>query len=95
MSQSVVDIVFGMRDQDCMVILRTSHTETTKPCPFCGQSTPHIPDFTLRDGCKDGEPDAWACAIRCRSCACQGPWSKGDDKPTALRRALKQWDTRV
>ena len=48
--------------------------EEILPCPFCGGNS--IVDRTLRDGCIDGEPDAWAYFVRCFSCACQGPWTK-------------------
>ena|SRR5579859_3361189 len=46
-----------------------------KPCPFCTQTRVRV-DRLLRDGCKDGEPDAYAYYVFCPSCGCQGPWVK-------------------
>lgn len=46
------------------------------PCPFCTGR----PDLTriLRDGATDGEPDAWAYFLRCRSCAAESGWQKSE-----------------
>jgi Lar family restriction alleviation protein len=49
-------------------------SERLLPCPFCGGMP--MRDKQLRDGCADGEPDAWAYLVRCRACACEGPWFK-------------------
>lgn len=57
------------------------------PCPFDGGEA--IPDRELRYGCQDGDPDAWAYYIRCRTCAAEGPWKK---TPSGADRA---WNMRV
>ncbi len=55
-------------------------------CPFCGGEG--IPSKDLRDGCLDGEPDAYAHYVRCRSCAAQGGWTKTPGN------AVRLWNTR-
>jgi Lar family restriction alleviation protein len=58
-----------------------------KPCPFCaGQG---MLAKSLRDGCQDGEPDAWAHFVRCRSCGAQGPWFK------SAGNAERYWNQRA
>lgn len=67
-----------------------------KPCPFCDADSSRLhADATLRDGCADGEPDAWCASIRCRCCAAEGPWRKADTAEEANRRAWDSWDRRV
>ena len=56
-------------------------------CPFCGGDG--IPDRELREGCSVGEPDAFAHFVRCKCCACEGPWAKSEGN------AVRQWNTRV
>lgn len=66
------------------------------PCPFC-QGQPRR-DRTLRDGCEDGEPDAWAYFVRCISCAAQGGWAKtpgNADRHWNLRAWFRVSDIRV
>lgn len=66
-----------------------NHEEQAKallPCPFCGGEG--LPDKVLRGGCEDGEPDAWAYFVRCRSCASHGPWFK------TVGLALRMWNDR-
>ena len=58
-----------------------------KPCPFCGGQG--IASKVLRGGCKDGEPDAWAYFIRCRSCAAEGGWMKTESG------GLRMWNMRT
>ncbi len=61
--------------------------EPLKPCPFCGGGPIH--EKSLRDGCREDEPDAWAWYVRCRSCAAQGPWFKTPGN------AVRFWNQRV
>ena len=56
-------------------------------CPFCGGHA--TMRRVLRDGCKDGEPDAWAYYVVCRSCAAQGGGGKSKES------ALRCWSQRV
>lgn len=58
------------------------------PCPFCGGVGHH--ERELRNGCEDGEPDAWAYTIRCYSCAATGGWTKSNEFGAARR-----WNMRV
>jgi len=58
-----------------------------KACPFCGGKP--LLNKRLREGCADGEPDAWAYFVICRSCAAQGPWYKSPGN------AERFWDMRV
>lgn len=51
-------------------------TQYADACPFCGGGA--ILDKTLRDGCKEGEPDAFAYSVRCRCCASSGGWAKNE-----------------
>lgn len=56
-------------------------------CPFCGGEG--VRDRKLRDGYRDGEPEAWAYFVRCRCCACEGPWYK------TVGNADKAWNKRI
>lgn len=58
-----------------------------KACPFCGGEP--LPNKTLRDGCKDGEPDAYAHYVVCRSCAATGGWAKSE------AGAVRCWNMRT
>ena len=57
-----------------------------RPCPFCAGKG--IYSKKLRDGCIDGEPEAYAYSIDCRSCACVGPWAKTQGN------AVRGWNMR-
>lgn len=57
------------------------------PCPFCA-ATITIIDATLRDGCRPGEIDAFAYAVRCQSCAATGGWAKSETS------AMRYWNMR-
>ena len=59
-------------------------------CPFCG-GVP-IQDRLLRNGCLDGEPDAYAYYVRCRACAATGPWLKN---PNGARRMWNMRDGKI
>jgi len=48
-----------------------------KPCPFCGSHDCTI-ERVLRDGCEDGEIEAWAYYVACPSCGAQGGWGKSE-----------------
>lgn len=63
------------------------YAEPIPSCPFCGGAP--IMERTLRDGCADGEPDAWAYAARCLSCAATGGWGKSSAS------AARRWKMRV
>lgn len=63
-------------------------------CPFCG-GTSTVYESGLRDGCLDGEPDAWTSAVTCCSCAAVGPWRKADTRADAEQRALAAWSSRL
>ena len=43
----------------------------------------------LREGCQDGQPDAYVYWVQCRSCAAQGPWFKTEGN------AIRGWNTRL
>lgn len=60
-----------------------------KPCPFCGGTAPRHLSVrkTLREGCEDGEVDAYAYNVFCGSCAAEGPWNK-----TSEAAAVKAWN---
>jgi hypothetical protein len=58
------------------------------PCPFCGGEG--WVSRTLRGGCLDGEPDAWAYSVHCRCCAAAGPWCKSSE-----HGAVVDWNRRV
>lgn len=60
-------------------------SETLRPCPFCGGAARRA--RTLRDGCRDGEPDAWAYYVVCVSCAAQGGWAKNEAGADRLWRS--------
>jgi Lar family restriction alleviation protein len=54
------------------------HPVALLPCPFCGSTRVGL-DKTLRDGYAgefESDPDAYAYAIRCGSCAAEGGWAK-------------------
>lgn len=63
-----------------------------RPCPFCG-GWAYI-DKVLRDGCKDGQPDAWAFFAMCNSCGAQGGWCKSTDPRSEAMTAVRQWNWR-
>lgn len=53
---------------------RVQTDEALTPCPFCAGEP--LMYRVLRDGCRDGEIEAWAYYVTCRSCAAQGGWGK-------------------
>jgi len=60
-----------------------------KDCPFCGGRPVEKPAKQLRDGCKQGESDAYAYFVVCKSCACQGGWMK------SYGGAIRLWQMRT
>lgn len=56
-------------------------------CPFCGGDP--VEDRELRDGYKDGEDDAYAYSVRCRTCAGVGGWGK------SAASARRWWNGRM
>ncbi len=58
------------------------------PCPWCGPGTGNLTADTTAHG------DVYASSVRCRSCACEGPWVKGPTREEAERRAWVVWGRR-
>lgn len=81
-----------------MAAIFTAHSTAslsgTDPCPWCGGDHVRL-EPELRDGCHDGEVDAWACAASCVCCGAEGPWRKGTTQAESATRALDAWERRV
>lgn len=60
-----------------------------KPCPFCGADRAPGLLQLLREGCQEGEPDAYSYTIHCRSCGADGPWAKSQTN------AGRHWNMRA
>lgn len=58
------------------------------PCPWCGPGEGNLTTDVTAHG------DQHAASVRCRSCACEGPWAKGTTREEAERRAWAVWNKR-